>query len=87
VVPGSLTRRDFIAGEPEILATRNLQVIPDHAAVVAEELMSGDLHIHRAGMNLLQSVAIRLNGPNSIHLMPGPLVAEHDQFWIRRRKL
>src|SRR5262249_61743609 len=54
VVPGAIPRGEFVAREPEVFAARRLQVVPDDTAVGAEEFVAGDLHVHRAGVNLAQ---------------------------------
>ena len=40
VIPGALPRRNLVAGQPEILAARRLQVVPDRIAVRGEELVA-----------------------------------------------
>src|SRR5205085_773840 len=45
VIPNPFARRDLVAANPEDLAARRLQVVPDPTAVTAEELVSFDLHI------------------------------------------
>ena len=52
VIPGSFAGRDIVAGQPEDLAARSLQVVPDHLAIAAEELVPFNLHINSAMVNL-----------------------------------
>src|SRR5262249_56883412 len=54
VVPCAIPSRELVAREPEVFAARRLQVVPDYTAVGAEEFVAGDLHVHRAGVNLAQ---------------------------------
>src|SRR5438132_13523208 len=50
MIPCAPAGFDFIARDPEILATWRLQIIPDRAAIAAEELVAGDFHVHCADM-------------------------------------
>src|SRR5262249_8219826 len=75
------------ACQPKLLVLRRLQVKPDGLAISAEELMPGDFHVHGARVDLAQALAVGASGPDTVYLMPGPLMTEHDQRWIRRREL
>src|SRR5262249_34329964 len=71
--------RNVVSGQPEFLRCRRLQVVPDGFAVGAEELMAGDFHLHRSGMNLLQPRPVRANRPDAVDFVPWPFVTEHQQ--------
>src|SRR3989442_9518535 len=87
MVVSSLSSRYFIAGDPKIFPARRLQVIPDDLAVGAEELMPGNLHIHRACMDFSEPSPVPTDGPDPVHLVPRSFVAEHQQSGIAGRKL
>src|SRR5262245_24614423 len=80
-------RREHMSGEPELLCLWGLQVVPDDLAICAEELVSGDLHIHLASMYLLQLSAIRVDGPDTIELVPWAFVAKHEELRVCGREL
>ena len=82
-----LARRENMAGQPKHSGLRRLQVVPNRFAVMAEEFVAGDFHIHRAGMNLLQPGAIGANRPDAVDLVPWSFVAKHNQRRIGGRKL
>src|SRR4051812_4509205 len=87
VKPGSFAGRDLVPCDPEVLASRRLQVIPDHLSVVAEKLVAGNLHVHGAGVKLCQPTAVSVHGPKAVHPMPGAFVTEHDEIRVRGREL
>ena len=67
-VPSGLGRR-----QPELLAARSLQVVPDGLAVDVEELVAGDLHVHGASVHepaarppsrIVQMRSTRCQGPS-----------------------
>src|SRR5262249_56208701 len=74
--------REPVAGQPEDLRFGRLQVVPDGFAVGAEELVAGDLHLHRSGMNLGQPRAVRADRPDAVDLVPRPFVTKHQQSRI-----
>src|SRR5262245_48953954 len=53
-VPDLPIRSHDRACQPELLAFGSLLVVPDCLSIVAEELVSGDLHVHGSDVNLLQ---------------------------------
>ncbi len=87
VVPRPPAGRDLVGGQPEILAPRRLQVVPDGPAVGAEEFVAGDLHVHGAGVDLGPTRAVGADRPDAVDLMPGTLVTEHDEAGVGGRKL
>src|SRR6266576_147952 len=87
VIPGSFAGRDIVACQPEDLAPRSLQVVPDHLAIAAEEFVSFNLHVNRAMVNLGQPGAIGANGPGTIHLVPWSFMTKHQERRIGWRKL
>ena len=66
---------DVDPGQPEHLALRRLEVVPDRAAVGAEELVAGDLHLHLPRVPHRQRRAVGPDRPDSIQLVPRPFVA------------
>src|SRR5437868_11718907 len=79
VVPRLLSIDNVVAGQPEILAARRLQIVPDDLAFGAPELMPGDFHEHRTSVNLSDLAAVRPNGPYAIYFVPRSLVTKHEQ--------
>src|SRR5262245_2171118 len=55
LIANLLAGRQDHACQPELFPLRSLQVIPDDAAIGAEEFMTGDLHLHRARVNFAQA--------------------------------
>ena len=86
-VADPLARFDVHAREPELLAPRRLQVVPDPLAVVAEELVAGDLVLHRPPVHQPKLLAVGADRPDAVHLVPGALVAEEDAVRVGRRRL
>src|SRR5947209_5844886 len=86
VVPSALSISQSITGEPEILAFRGLQVVPDGLSVGTPKLMPSNLHGHRAvvDQHILRSVSV--DGPDAIDLVPRALVTVHQQARVRGRK-
>jgi hypothetical protein len=85
LVPGAAAHRRH-AGEPEDLAARSLQVVPDGLAVDVEELVARDLHVHRALVHELRLTA-EPQHPDAIDAMPRTFVAVHQQAGVGRREL
>ena len=79
VIPRPLARIDAVSRQPEILAARRLQIVPDGLAVGAPEFVAEDLHRHRARVDLLDLRAVGPDRPDAIHFVPGTFVAEHQQ--------
>ena len=75
------------AGEEELLAARHLQVEPGRLPVRAPELVPGDLHRNAARVHQAQTSPVSPYLPDAIQLMPGSLVAEHQEVGIRGREL
>src|SRR5215471_10144164 len=73
--------------KPELLPLRSLKVVPYGTAVGAEELMTGDLHVHCSAMNLVQPGAVDPDGPDAVDFVPGSFVTEHQKARIGGRKL
>jgi hypothetical protein len=87
LVPHPLPRLDVHAGQPELPAPRRLQVIPDGFAVVAPELMAGDLHVDRPLVHEALLRPVGADRPDAIHLVPRALVAIKEQGRVGRREL
>src|SRR5262249_58626474 len=47
----------------------------------------GDLHVHRARVDLAQPGAVGADRPDAVYLVPGAFVTEHQQARVRRREL
>src|SRR5205814_8098790 len=86
-VTDPLAGLDVDAGQPELPAARRLKIIPDHLAVMAPELVAGDLHVHGAWVHEAQAGAVAADRPDAIDLMPGAFVAEQQQRRIGGREL
>src|SRR5215469_14049328 len=76
MIPGPFSRVDVVARQPEYLAARSLQVVPDRAAVVTPELVPGDFHRHGARVDLGKSAAVAADGPDAVHLVPRSFMAQ-----------
>src|SRR5579864_7448832 len=87
VIPRAPARCDLVAGEPEVLPPRPLEVVPDRLAVRAEEFMPGNLHVHRTPVNPGELAAIGPDRPDAIDFVPGALVAEQDETGVGWREL
>ena len=75
------------ARQPELLSLRRLQVVPDGPAVWGPELVAGDLHVHLARVHQAPAAAVGADGPDPVHLVPGSLVAVHQQAGVGRGEL
>src|SRR5215831_16946090 len=87
LVANLFARRDNETCQPEFLPFGRLQVVPDDLAVRTEELMAGDFHFHRSGVNFAEAAVVGSNGPDAVNLMPRSFVAEHQEIRIGGRKL
>jgi len=87
MIPGAFAGFDIAARDPEILAARRLQIIPDGFSVGAPEFVAGDFHHHRALVDEFQIRAVGADGPDAVELVPRAFVAEHEQVRVGRRKL
>src|SRR5688572_28272768 len=87
VVPRPAASGEVDAGEPEHSALRRLEIIPDGFAVMAEEFVAPDFHVHRPFMHGARGAAIRTNGPSTIVEMPRSFVTEENLLRIGRRAL
>ncbi|BBF82545.1 hypothetical protein EM6_3186 (plasmid) [Asticcacaulis excentricus] len=86
-LPHALAGGQLQTRHPEDLTARGLQVVPQPFAIVAEEFVAPDLHIHGAGMYALQPCTVGFDQFNPIHAVPRPFHAEADQGRVGRRKL
>src|SRR5215831_14777522 len=86
-VTNGFSSRQHNARQPEFLAFRCLQIVPDDFAVGIEEFVPGNLHFHFSSVNFTQSGAIGADGPDAVYLVPGPFMTEHDKVWVGWRKL
>src|SRR5437762_1106410 len=78
---------DTDAGDPELLAARSLEVVPDGFAIGAPEFVAGDFHFHGAVVHEFHADAIGADRPDAIDLVPGAFVAVHDQSRVCGGKL
>src|SRR5436190_5011488 len=78
---------DVVFGKPKHLPFRRLQIVVDMLAVLAKELVPGDLHIHRAGVDLFEIAAVSTDRPDAVDLVPRAFVAEHYQRRVGWRHL
>ena len=62
MIPAATAGREFIAREPEDLAARRLEIIPDPLSVGREEFMPGDFHVHEAFVDQLLARAVGADG-------------------------
>ncbi len=86
VIPGPLPRLHVVSRQPEVLASRRLQIVPDRLSVRAPELVPEDLHRHRPRVYLRQPGPIRPYRPDPVHFVPWPFVAKHHQPRIGGRE-
>jgi hypothetical protein len=87
VVPCPLLRFDFVAPNPENVASRRLQVVYNALSVGAEELVSVDLIVHKTRLDVGLSVAVGADYPGPVHKLPRPLVTIEHLIRIGRGKL
>ncbi|KAG5725554.1 hypothetical protein E4T56_gene5987, partial [Termitomyces sp. T112] len=87
MIPCALARPHIIARKPEDLPPRRLQIVPDRLAIGRKELMARDLIVHGPRVDQFLARAVGADGPDAVHLVPGPFVAIHDQARIGRREL
>ena len=67
VAAGAPRRR---SGQPEFLAARRLQVIPNDFPVETPEFMAGDFHVHAALVHQALVAAVGADGPDAVHFVP-----------------
>ncbi len=81
---GALAVGEVVAGEIEVFSFGGLPVVPDGLAVEAPELVASDLHEHGALVNEGVVGAVGVDHPDAVDLLPGTLVAVHEEGRGRR---
>jgi hypothetical protein len=87
VVPCPLLAFDFVAADPENMASRRLQIVNNTLSVRAEELVAVDLIVHNTRLDVGQSAAVGADYPGPVHKLPGALVTKEHLIRIGRGKL